>query len=657
MHEFPLSDEETRRVAALYELEILDTPAEKEYDHVVLLATQVCACTGAAITFLDIKRLWIKAIVGKIPDDIGTYITSSFNLCELTTPIQIEDTGLTMRSLTIFPLVNEDGFVLGHLSVANKEPGLLRPEQLSALEMLAMQTLSLLKLRLQLIKMKQLQTQSKYTLDRILPVFKNAIDAVIFVNKDDRICQWNPSAERMFGYTLEEATGQLFHHLLVPEHKHAIYWEARKTFSFTGEKDENVKFEFLAKTKDNRELIVAMGVTMAFIDGEYLYVCFIRDITLHRQAAKDLAKQKRFYENILNKIPMEIAVFDTDQRYLYVNPAGIKNASLREYIIGKTDTEYAAYRKWDGGQALLRQSQFMKVKSLRRTVTWEDGKTDPDGRLITYIRKLFPVYEEDELNLVIGYGMDITERKKLEMDQNVMVERLSFQNAQLFDFCNIVTHNLRGPLNNMAMLVNFIEDCKDSKEQKELVSKLKPVISRLNDTFNELVETIQVKQDLEIKSVNVVLEERLRRTLEGLEMEIREANAKITIDCSETPELYFPLKYVDSIFHNLLSNALKYRSPERRLHIKVSTAFVGNSIVLAVSDNGLGIDLKRYKNDVFGIGQVFHGHTNAKGLGLYMTKSQVEVMGGKIEVESEVNKGSTFRVEFKKQLSRVRAQV
>ncbi len=649
MRNFPLSDEEARRISALYELEILDTPTEIEYNHIVLLAKQLCNSSAAAISFLDLTRLWIKAEVGRDLRDLHDTVDGRFMLCEHKMPVQVADTGHELHSLTLLPLMNDAGDVLGHLSVAHELPGLLKPEQLTALQMLARQTESLLKLRLKVIHMEQLQNRAKYTLDRILPVFKNAVDGVIMVSANDLISQWSPSAERMFGYTFEEASGNMFHTLLIPERKHPSFWEARKKFNPYTEQSENTRFEFLAKTKDNRELIVCMGVNIAIIDGERLFVCFISDITSERRASSALAKQKRFYEGILNQIPMEIAVFDADQKYLFVNPAGIKSEASRDYIVGKDDFEYAAFRKWDNVQASLRHKKFLQARSLKKAVIWEDQTLDAAGKEITYLRKLYPVFDEEELTRFIGYGMDITDRKNLETDQNIMMERLSIQNTQLFDFCNIVTHNLRGPLNNIAMLVDFVVESEDVEEQKELVSKLKPVIERLNTTFNELVEAVQVEQGMKMRSDYVDVKGSINKTLEGLEMEIFKTGATFSIDCSPAPALYFPQKYVDSIFHNLLSNALKYRSPDRRPQIIVSTAAVGNSIVLTVSDNGLGIDLKKHKDDIFRIGQVFHNHAHAKGLGLFMTKSQVDVMGGKIDVESEVGKGTTFRIEFKKQ--------
>ncbi len=370
-----------------------------------------------------------------------------------------------------------------------------------------------------------------------------------------------------------------------------------------------------------------------------------------KEVTKELDKQKSFYENILNKIPTDIAVFDPDHRYLFVNPFAIGNEELRKYIIGKDDFEYARYRNRDDSVPRKRREQFLEVKSTGKEIRWEDTIVNPSGQPITHLRRLFPVYDSnDELTMLIGFGIDITERKILEEKQSVLVKQLSAQNTQLLDFCNIVSHNLRGPLINMSMLVSFIEESNDPEEIKLLVSKLSPVIESLNTTFNELVESIQVRQNLEIESETVVLRDTLQRALDGLEMEIERSGAEITVEMDNAPTVNFPPKYLNSIFHNLISNALKYRSPDRPLKIEIKTRKNAGSVLLTVKDNGLGLDLEKHKDSVFKIGKVFHKHPNAKGLGLYMTKAQVEAMGGKIWVESAPDKGAIFYIVFTNQV-------
>lgn len=551
MTKVPVVVDETRRIQALRELEILDTAPEEDFDNIVALACEIADTPTAIIGLLDESRFWYKAKVHfPVTEDQSIDFFNTFDLndhepviiCDCQGDGRFKDhpfiTGEPyVRFAAFVPLRTDHGLLMGYLNVTDVKPRGLTQQQVNGLKMLARQVMSLFKLRQELLKSKRLENESRM------------------------------------------------------------------------------------------------------------------DLMDRKQVAKELDKQKSFYENILNKIPTDIAVFDPDHRYLFVNPFAIGNEELRKYIIGKDDFEYAQYRNRDDSVPRKRREQFLEVKSSGKEIRWEDTIVNPSGQPITHLRRLFPVYDSNgELTMLIGFGIDITERKLLEEKQSVLVKQLSAQNTQLLDFCNIVSHNLRGPLINMSMLVSFTEESNDPEEIKLLVSKLSPVIESLNTTFNELVESIQVRQNLEIESESVVLKDTLQRALDGLEMEIERSGAEITIDMENAPTVNFPPKYLNSIFHNLISNALKYRSPDRPLKIEIRTRKNAGSILLTVKDNGLGLDLEKHKDSVFKIGKVFHKHPNAKGLGLYMTKAQVEAMGGKIWVESAPEKGAIFYIVFKNQI-------
>jgi PAS domain S-box-containing protein len=546
----PIVQDEARRIAALRELEILDTEPEEEFDNIVALACQISGTPMGVIGLLDETRFWYKA-KQKFPviEDHSIEFFSYFDT-ELDTPIVVNDSSADprfanhpliigephIRFSAFIPLTNGDGLLMGYLVVIDTEPKILSEVQVEALRMLGKQVMSLFKLRKELLKSKRLENESRI------------------------------------------------------------------------------------------------------------------DLMDRKQVAKELDKQKSFYENILNKIPTDIAVFGPDHRYLFVNPFAIQNDTLRKYIIGKDDFEYARYRNRDESIAKMRRAQFLEIKEKGKEIRWEDSIVNPAGQTITHLRRLFPVFDDEgTLAQVIGFGIDITERKQLEEKQSVLVKQLSAQNTQLLDFCNIVSHNLRGPLINMSMLVEFIEETNDLDEIKLLVSKLNPVIESLNTTFNELVESIQVRQNLEIECEDIVMKDSLQRALDGLEMEIDKSNAELIIDLDEAPVVNFPPKYLSSIFHNLISNTLKYRSPDRRLKVEIKATRNENSIMLMVKDNGLGLDLEKHKDNVFKIGKVFHKHPNAKGLGLYMTKAQIEAMDGKIWLESTPDQGATFYIVFTNQ--------
>lgn len=354
-----------------------------------------------------------------------------------------------------------------------------------------------------------------------------------------------------------------------------------------------------------------------------------------------------FYESILNNIPTDIVVFDTEHRYLFANPGAIKDEELRKFIIGKDDFEYAVYRKRDPAIAIERRAQFQQVKDTGNTISWEENQKTADGNIVTHLRRMFPVNDDQgKLVMVIGFGIDITERKELENKQRKIMEQLAVQHKQSIDFCNVVSHNLRGPLINLGMLTEFIRESEDPGEQQLLISKMEPVIDNLKSTFNELVESIQVRQETDLKMDELNLNACLSETVRNLFLELKKVDGNIHADFSDAPILYCPQKYLSSIFHNLISNAIHYHSPERPLSIKLLTQAKKNKIVLTVQDNGQGIDLLKHKHNIFKIGKVFHRRPGAKGLGLFMTKTQVEAIGGTIWVDSEPDQGARFSIEF-----------
>ncbi len=254
----------------------------------------------------------------------------------------------------------------------------------------------------------------------------------------------------------------------------------------------------------------------------------------------------------------------------------------------------------------------------------------------------------------VAIRSDITERKRGEEqirlnNENALrnANMLEAKNIQLVDFCNIVSHNLRAPLINIAMLVDYIEQSDNEVERLEVLGKIKPVVNHLMEVFNELVESIQVKQDTGIESERLVVQEYLDKVLVGYETQIADYKAIIETDFKEAPEVYFPHKYLESLLTNLISNALKYHSPDREPVIRVKTRKTApKTIQLTVSDNGLGIDMVLHKDQIFKIRKTFHRHADAKGFGLFMTKTQVEALGGSIWVESMPDVGSTFFIEF-----------
>jgi PAS domain S-box-containing protein len=644
--------------AALLELEILNSSEEPEFDQLTLLASMLCKTPMAMIGFYDMDWIWYKSRLGfagyheNPVAALNLNISHTYVLEDATEDPHVTEhpmvQQLGIKSMVLVPLFSPEGLNVGHLAVADTQQRIFDEKQRHGLELLGVQVEKLLQLRLSSRENERVKTAVADALTQAINIFEYNVDAVLIADASRVIRGWNPKAVDLFGISAAAAIGKMVHEAIIPERNHDSFLRLQDQHLKDGMPKQD--FDVMVKREDGTEFIATLGVSPTEIDGQIYFIVTIRELTDRRMVTRELEKQKSFYENILNKIPTDIAVFDLDHRYVFVNPGAIKDPELRKKIIGMDDFEYARFRNRDESIARKRREQFLEAKNTGQVVRWEDSVKNLQGQTVTVLRRIFPVHDEaGQLSLFIGFGIDITERKLLEEKQSVMMKQLSAQNTQLLDFCNIVSHNLRGPLTNMAMLVEFINDSDDYEEIKLLTSKLTPVIDSLNTTFNELVESIQVRQDMEIASEQIVLQEYLQRTLDGLKMEINKTEAQIIVNFDDAPVVHYPPKYLNSILHNLVSNALKYRSPDRKPRIELSTRRNNDSILLMVRDNGLGIDLTKHMDNVFKIGKVFHKHPNAKGLGLYMTKTQIEAMNGKIWVESIPDEGAVFYVVFNNQ--------
>lgn len=229
-------------------------------------------------------------------------------------------------------------------------------------------------------------------------------------------------------------------------------------------------------------------------------------------------------------------------------------------------------------------------------------------------------------------------------------ENLLQRNKDLEEFSYIVSHNLRAPVANMLGLASLFKRTELSEEQhKELVPHLEDSAKRLDTTIRDLNEVLSIRNSAMKSREHINLGETFDFIKKSLRNEIYENRVEIQTDFSQMPTLYTVKGYLESILYNLLSNAIKYHSPNRLPQISLRTYTEDEYDCLTITDNGLGIDLKAsdtYK--IFGLYQRMHTHTEGKGFGLYLVQTQVESLNGRIEVESEIEKGTTFKVYLKK---------
>lgn len=233
-------------------------------------------------------------------------------------------------------------------------------------------------------------------------------------------------------------------------------------------------------------------------------------------------------------------------------------------------------------------------------------------------------------------------------ERTLMLEQISGQKQQLEEFCHIVAHNMRAPLSNLLLLNDLINTSNSTDDKLMLIEKQGPVVQFMNEMFDNLVDAMQVKHDYDIAKDVIDIQQTIEKTINLLQGDILNSKAEIVKELTPGLTVVFPRAYFDSLLFNLVSNTLKFRSPERRLKIEIKTYADNENIFIEVHDNGLGIDMAQHGNNLFKLRKTFHNNPNSKGFGLYITKTQVEAMGGKIWAESTPNQHTVFKIKLKK---------
>jgi len=260
------------------------------------------------------------------------------------------------------------------------------------------------------------------------------------------------------------------------------------------------------------------------------------------------------------------------------------------------------------------------------------------GKAIHYDAKSKPVR-------AIGTLKDVTQMKEKEMELGNTIDIIGSQNNRLSNFAHIVSHNLRSHSSNLKMLIDLFKTA-EAQEREDMLQHLEGISDGLAVTINHLRELVEIQSEIKITRENLNLRHYLKNILTILHNEITKHGVTVEINIPLDVTVNYNPAYLESILLNFTTNAIKYSSSERKPMISYDFEIVDGQKVLSISDNGLGIDIKKHKNSLFGMYKTFHKNKNSRGIGLFITKNQIDAMGGNIEVFSEMNKGTTFKVYF-----------
>jgi PAS domain S-box-containing protein len=376
-----------------------------------------------------------------------------------------------------------------------------------------------------------------------------------------------------------------------------------------------------------------------------LYGIF-QNINTFKVAQIELNKVNEELNAILDSSDIAIKRTDTKGIITYFNEGAETLLGYKSEELVNKETPALFHDKEEiierGKELSLEYNKEINGFDVLTTIAREDKV---DSRKWSYIKK-----DESSIDMQVSITAIKDENKNIIafLFIGTDITKLTKQNAQLASFAQIASHNLRAPVSNLNSLLDLYDICETTEEKEFTFGKFRTVIAHLSETLNVLIEAIKIKETkrskIEIKTL--YFSEILKKTKEIIPEEISKLNAVITSNFSATDTIKYNESYLESIFINVISNSLKYSSPERPPRIEVTTTINEGKIELKITDNGLGIDLKKHGHKLFGMNQVFHRHKDSKGVGLYIVKNQIESLQGTISCTSEVHKGTTFTVKF-----------
>ncbi len=242
---------------------------------------------------------------------------------------------------------------------------------------------------------------------------------------------------------------------------------------------------------------------------------------------------------------------------------------------------------------------------------------------------------------------EIIQRKKQEAGLEKMSHELQLSNNELQQYAYLTSHNLRAPVTNLRSLIKLFDKESLTEKNKLFFDKIEFSVNNFNQMLSDLNEILSARKEEITFSKTLDITEELKYALDSISQTASEQSLKVLHNFSQAPQVHSSPDVLQSVLLNLITNAIKYKRQESQPEVFLQTAVSGDYVILKVTDKGIGINLEKHGSRLFNPYQRFHTHTEGKGLGLYLIKTQVEKMGGKIIVESEENEGTTFSIYFR----------
>ncbi|MDG2433340.1 PAS domain-containing protein [Flavobacterium sp.] len=423
-----------------------------------------------------------------------------------------------------------------------------------------------------------------------------------------------------------------------------------KLYSFLEQKTEKWQDEYRFKCADNTyKYVLDRGFLLKDKNGTAVrMIGAIQDITKQKEEELRLKLLETVIVQTKESIVITKAVSENKKfsEIVYVNPAFTRMTGfMNQEVLGRKPN--------------LFQGQLANLAAARKIIEALQTRTETQIETLS-IRKngeqfwlyfsMIPVYNnKNEFTHWVSVQKDITQEKLQQKEKEQLISELTQNNKDLKQFSYVTSHNLRAPISNLIGLLMLTDHMKiEDTELEEIIGGFKTSTNLLSETINDLTKVMLIKDNIPVAEELVNLAESFEHICKELSFQLDKHKPTLQVNFENCTEIITNKTYLESIILNLLTNSIKYKAKDRALLIKIEAVTREDDTIIKIIDNGIGIDLERNKEKIFGLYQRFHDYPDSKGLGLYLVKSQIEAMKGSIKIESAVNIGTTFTLIFKK---------